>query len=144
MKKTILIGLAIGHVFLSFAIFIVGREYENAVEYSNVWVMNFFVSVLLLIAFSVRKNRQIIPNSLLIAYPLGLVVIGFIVFNHLPNFTYKEAKEIVLSETAEEIDDTKENEIKGQLRMYYIYTKENVYIFNSEDGKYVKKENIIE
>ncbi len=77
-------------------------------------------------------------------YPIGLVLISLIIFYNLPNFTYLEAKEIIIKETSEEIDMSKENEIKGQLGMYYIYTREHVYIFNSKDGKYSKRKNLNE
>ncbi len=71
--------------------------------------------------------------------PIGLVLISFIIFFNLPNFTYLEAKKIIMKETPEVIDLSKENEIKEQLGMYYKYTRENMYIFNSKDGKYSKR-----
>lgn len=71
-------------------------------------------------------------------------MISFIIFYNLPNYTYLEAKDIVIRETSEEIDISKEDDIKGQLGMYYIYTKDNVYIFNSEDGKYSKRKDLNE
>lgn len=143
MKKIILIIFAICHILISLAIFVVGREYANMIESSNAWLINGMISVSFLVAFSLSNPDQIkkISNSLLIVYPIGLVLISFIIFYDLPNFTYKEAKEMVLLETAEEFDQTKENEIKGSLGMYYFYTKENVYIFNAVDGNYAKREH---
>jgi len=49
-----------------------------------------------------------------------------------------------MKETPEVIDLSKENEIKEQLGMYYKYTRENMYIFNSKDGKYSKRKNLNE
>ena len=49
-----------------------------------------------------------------------------------------------MKETPEVIDLSKENEIKGQLGIYYKYTRENMYIFNSKDGKYSKRKNLNE
>lgn len=66
--------------------------------------------------------------------PIGLLI-SFIIFYHLPNFTYLEAEKIIIKET--KIDLSKENEIKG------LYTIESVYI-NSEDGKYSKRKNLNE
>ena len=146
MKKIILIALAAIHVCISITIFIIGNEYEFTVKYTNTWLPNLFVSLLLLVVFIISKDKVInkISNLLLMIYPIGLVLISFIIFYNLPNFTYLEAKEIIIKDTSEEIDMSKENEIKGQLGMYYIYTREHVYIFNSEDGKYSKRKNLNE
>ena len=146
MKKTILIALAAIHVLLSITIYIIGHEYEFTAKYTNTWLSNLLVSLLLLIVFIVSKENVVkkTANFLLTIYPIGLVLIGFIILYHLPNFTYIEAQEIVMKETFEEIDISKEDEIKGQMGMYFIYTKYNVYIFNSEDGKYSKREELNE
>ncbi|MGG2082398.1 hypothetical protein [Lysinibacillus pakistanensis] len=146
MKKIILIALAAIHVCISITIFIIGNKYEFTGEYTNTWLANLFVSLLLLVVFIISKDKVIkkISNLLLMIYPIGLVLISFIIFYKLPNFTYLEAKEIIIKETSEEIDLSKEDEIKGQLGMYYIYTREHVYIFNSEDGKYSKRKNLNE
>lgn len=146
MKKIILIALATIHVCISITIFIIGNKYEFTVKYTNTWLPNLLVSLLLLVVFIISKNKVIkkISNLLLVIYPIGLVLISFISFYNLPNFTYLEAKEIIIKETSEEIDMSKENEIKGQLGMYYIYTREHVYLFNSEDGKYSKRKNLNE
>lgn len=146
MKKIILIALATIHVCLSITIYIIGNKYEFTVKYTNTWLANLFVSLLFLVAFIFNKENVIkkISNPLLTIYPIGLALISFIIFYNLPNYTYLEAKDIVIRETSEEIDISKEDDIKGQLGMYYIYTKDNVYIFNSEDGKYSKRKNLNE
>ncbi|AVK84901.1 hypothetical protein C3943_15740 [Lysinibacillus sp. B2A1] len=146
MKKIILIALAVIHVCLSLTIYIIGNKYEFTVKYTNTWLANLFVSLLLLVTFIFNKENVIkkISNPLLTIYPIGLALISFIIFYNLPNYTYLEAKDIVIRETSEEIDISKEDDIKGQLGMYYIYTKDNVYIFNSEDGKYSKRKNLNE
>lgn len=142
MKKTLLIALAIIHVFLSITIFIIGSKYAYTVKYTNTWLPNLLVSLILVVVFSKEKVYDKISNLILIIYPIGLILISFIIFFNIPNFTYKEAKTLVIKETSEKFDIYKENEIKGQNGMYYIYTEENVYVFNSKDGSYSKRKNI--
>ncbi|MGE7115038.1 hypothetical protein [Lysinibacillus sp. NPDC047702] len=122
MKKIILIALAAIHICLSIIIYIIGNKYEFTVKYTNTWLSNLLVSLLLLVVFIFSKENVVkkLSNLLLTIYPIGLVLIGFIIFYNLPNFTYLEAKDIVIKETSEEIDISKEGEIKGQLGMYYI------------------------
>lgn len=143
MKKTILIALSTIHVIIAITIYFVGSKYEFTVQYMNTWIPNLFVSLLLLVAFIFSKESvKRIPNPLLTIYPIGLVLISSIVFFNLPNYTYEEAKEIVIKETSEKIDSSKEDEIKGQVGMYYIYTEANVYVFNAEDGTYSKRNEL--
>ena len=78
-------------------------------------------------------------NVMLFVYPLALVAISVIIYSHLPHFTYKDATAIVIQETFEKIDYTKQNKIEGQNGMYFIYTEENVYVFNAKDGLYSKR-----
>ncbi len=82
MKKTILIALAAIHVCISITIIIIGNKYEFTVKYTNTWLPNLFVSLLLLVVFIISKDKVIkkISNLLLMIYPIGLVLISFIIF----------------------------------------------------------------
>lgn len=74
MKKIILIALAVIHVCLSLTIYIIGNKYEFTVKYTNTWLANLFVSLLLLVTFIFNKENVIkkISNPLLTIYPIGL------------------------------------------------------------------------
>lgn len=107
-----LLGFAAIHLVLSITILLVGNIYAFTDKYSITWLPNLLVSLLLLLLLSKEKMESKFVNVMLFVYPLALVVISVIIYSHLPQFTYKDATAIVLQETFERIDYTKQNKIK--------------------------------
>ncbi|MFJ7666523.1 hypothetical protein ACIQXI_05410 [Lysinibacillus sp. NPDC097195] len=139
MKKTILLVLAVLHIILSIIFFLVGNIYVFTDNYMYTWLPNLVVSLSLLILLIKESINKNLANLILIIYPLGLIFMCVMIFYQLPNFTYKEATDLVIQENFGKIDHTKEREVRGQNGMYYIYPEDSVYVFNTRDGSYARR-----
>ncbi|MEG0450364.1 MAG: hypothetical protein RR595_10945 [Lysinibacillus sp.] len=127
MKRVILIALAMSHIIISIVLFFVGRHYAFVNDSMNDWVSNLVIGLATIKLFIFLKQVDIerIPSATLVVYPLGLILIVYIAFHDLPEYSYNEAVAIVERESNEEVIIPLKGVKKGQLGMYFIYTKYN-------------------
>jgi hypothetical protein len=71
-----------------------------------------------------------------IGYVFFLIIIVTYTFMILPQFTYEEATRVVEIETGKQVLELQKGALKEQLGQYFIYTTDEVYIFNAETGSY--------
>lgn len=130
------------HICLSIGLYFLGKQYAFITSTLNYWLPNLLFASLLFILFILVKSKSIqkINNLFLIVYPVCLFLIGIIIFYDLPKFTLLEAEKVIEQDTGEIISYPLPTKSRGQMGQYFIYTKQNEYIFNVNTGSYsVKK-----
>ena len=101
-------------------------------------IQNFFWSVLLFFNFYLGNEEKFVKKFKVgfIGYVFFLIIIVTYTFMILPQFTYEEATRVVEVETGKQVVEPQKGALKEQLGQYFIYTTDEVYIFNAETGSY--------
>mgnify|MGYP003446453387 CR=1 FL=1 len=87
-------------------------------------------------------NEEVIKRRFKLIYISYSCLIIFNVtysFAILPQFTYEEAMELVERNLGKQVDKPPKGDVKAQLGRYFIYTNDEVYIFNAETGSYTAR-----
>ncbi len=105
-------------------------------------IQNFFWSVILFFYFYLRdedkleKKVEMKIKVASIGYAFLLILIVTYTFMILPQFTYEEATKLVESETGKQVVEPQTGDVKVRLGQYFIYTTDEVNIFNAETGSF--------
>ena len=104
----------------------------------SLFIHNLLWSVFLFFCFYLGIEEKLVKrfNVSIIGYIALMISIVSYTVIILPQYTYEEAKKLVESETGKQVVDPLKGEVKAQLELYFIYTTNEVYIFNAESGSY--------
>ena len=136
------IGLIIGSILqlmLGAYMYWLGTTYAFSAEVTTGWVSTVVVGVIIL-AIGIFYKPIAVPKHAKWVFPVyctALLIILVIVHTNLPTYTYMQAVEKIEKETGEQavVDEGKEK--TNYFASYYIYTAENVYLFNSDNGDFI-------
>ena len=136
------IGLIIGSILqllLGAYMYWLGTTYAFSAEVTTGWMSTVGVGVIML-AIGIFYKPSAVPKYakwVFHVYCTALLIILVIVHTNLPTYTYMQAVEKIEKETGEQavVDEGKEK--TNYFASYYIYTAENVYLFNSDNGDFI-------
>ncbi len=136
------IGLIIGSILqllLGAYMYWLGTTYAFSAEVTTGWVSTVVVGVIMLAIGIFYKPSAILKYAKWVfpVYCTALLIILVIIHTDLPTYTYMQAVEKIEKETGEQavVDEGKEK--TNYFASYYIYTAENVYLFNSDNGDFI-------
>ena len=135
-------GLIIGSILqllLGAYIYWLGATYAFSPGVTNIWISSVLVGVIMLAVGIFYKPIAVFKDSKWIfpIYCTALLLILVIVHTNLPTYTYMQAVEKVEKETGGRVVIDEGKEKTDYHTSYYIYTAENVYLFNNETGDFV-------
>ena len=136
------IGLIIGSILqllLGAYMYWLGTTYAFSAEVTTGWVSTVVVGVIVLAIGIFNKPSAVLKYAKWVfpVYCTALLIILVIVHTNLPTYTYMQAVEKIEKETGEQVVVDEGKEKTNYLASYYIYTAENVYLFNSDNGDFI-------
>ena len=138
LERFILLSMAGIHFLMTVLSFFLFKQYEFMEPMKSLLIQNFFWSVLLFFNFYLGNEEKFVKKFKVgfIGYVFFLIIIVTYTFIILPQFTYEEATRVVEIETGKQVLEPQKGALKEQLGQYFIYTTDDVYIFNAETGSY--------
>ena len=136
------IGLIIGSILqllLGGYMYWLGSSYAFSAEVTTGWVSTVVMGVIML-AIGIFYKPVGVPKHAKWVFPVYctvLLLILLIVHTNLPTYTYMAAVEKVENKTGERVVMDEGKEKTNYLASYYIYTAENIYLFNNDTGEFV-------
>jgi len=140
VKKVILLTLAVLQIVLAIIMCVVGTKFAFVNDVMDRWLFVLISGVVLacILLFSNQKYLGKIFTRFVIVYPIGLIMLLLLFITDIPQYSYQEAADLIEVNTGEKIIEPKDS--KGQLGYYYLYTNQDVFLFNSENGEFTKRE----
>ncbi|MGB2993789.1 MAG: hypothetical protein WBB47_14245 [Paenisporosarcina sp.] len=140
MKKVILLTLAVLQIVLAIIMCVVGAKFAFVDDVMDRWLFVLISGVVLacILLFSNQEYLGKIFTRFVIVYPIGLIMLLILFIMDIPHYSYREAADLIEENTGEKIIEPKDS--KGQLGYYYLYTNKDVFLFNSYNGEFTKRE----
>jgi len=140
VKIGILLTLAFLQIVLAIIMCVVGAKFAFVHDVMDRWlsVLISGVAIACIILFSSQKYLGKIFTRFVIVYPICLIMLLILFITEIPQYSYPEAADLIEENTGEKIIDPKDS--KGQLGYYHLYTNKDVFLFNSENGEFTKRE----
>ena len=140
MKKATLVTLPIIHILLSIILFFLGKQYVFTVFIFNYWIPMLLTGIVLLIIFTFKDSKTIhkMRNVIFFSYSIGLLIITLFIIYETPQYSYKDASNIIEKRTGQITIEPNKGQVKGQHEHYYIYTNTQTYLFNALTGDFVE------
>lgn len=133
MKK-FLYSMSLINIILGVLLFLLGNKYAYVESVMERWLYVFVIGIIMFYFILKMKDSKSKLKKICIFYPIVLIVSGIMIFSSIPNYSYKEAIFIIEEHTGEKTIESKE--LKSTEGLYYIYTQNEVYLFDPWNGQF--------
>ena len=130
MKKILYVMCAI-QILLGIYLYFIAVEYAYVESVMRRWLPVIIFGILMIYLIYKSNKQQIV---LCVVYPIGLIIICILIFTSIPVYSYEEAVGIIENSTGEK--SVKPQAYKANSRNYYIYTANEIYLFDPWNGMY--------